>query len=66
MTLQGHRRRSRGPWGPWGAMGGPGLEAAAFAGALALETKEQAMSKEIRLKLGLGGLGQLGRRRYDL
>ena len=50
------------PWMPWGlgavACRGPGLEAAAFGGALALEAKEQAMSKEIRLKLGAwGGLG---------
>eukprot|EP00435_Cladocopium_sp_Y103_P015615 s2192_g3.t2 len=34
-----------------------GLEAAAFAGALALEAKEQAMSKEIRLKLGAWAAG---------
>lgn len=53
------------PWMPQGAQGGrrgPGLEAAAFGGALALEAKEQAMSKEIRLKLGAWGWGQLGLR----
>ena len=49
--LQGHPSRPAMPWGDLGRRS-PGLEAAAFAGALALEAKEQAMSKEIRLNLG--------------